>query len=86
MILPIAASATAGDARVTEMTATEIKTLLAGNTISGTWNGSKYKQYFSTDGMTVYLPANDAPDEGRWRVNVQNNTHESWWQSTGWTD
>ena len=67
------------------MSAAEIETLLAGNTISGTWNGSGYQQYFEIGGMTMYLPANGANDAGKWRVNAGDQAYESWWRSTGWT-
>lgn len=67
------------------MGAAEIETLLAGNTITGTWNGSGYQQYFEFGGVTMYLPATGANDAGKWRVDAENQAYESWWRSTGWT-
>lgn len=67
-----------------ELTAAEIETALAGNTIDGDWGG-KYKQYFRDDGFTMYAPEGGSMDEGKWRVNAENNTYDSWWASTGWT-
>ncbi|GAW34535.1 hypothetical protein RA2_01585 [Roseovarius sp. A-2] len=67
------------------LSASEIDTLLAGNTISGTWSGTAYHQYFATDGTTLYVPDGGEDDEGKWRVNADTNEYESWWRSTGWT-
>lgn len=67
------------------MTAAEIEALLAGNTIVGTWSGTAYRQFYATDGSTLYLPEGGRPDEGLWRVNAETNHYESWWRSTGWT-
>jgi len=69
----------------TRLSAPEIEALLAGNTISGTWSGTAYRQYFATDGTTLYVPDGGKADEGQWRVNPDTNDYESWWRSTGWT-
>lgn len=69
----------------TRLTASEIEALLSGNTIVGAWSGNAYRQYYATDGSTLYVPEGGDPDEGRWRVNAQTDEYESWWQSTGWT-
>lgn len=69
----------------TQLSAPEIEALLAGNTISGTWSGTSYRQYFGTDGTTLYSPDGGNADEGEWRVNPETNDYESWWRSTGWT-
>ena len=68
-----------------DLSAAEIEALLGGNTISGNWNGSDYKQYYGPDGFTIYIPASGSNDEGKWRVNTGENTYESWWSATGWT-
>ena len=65
------------------LTAQEIETLLLGNTISGDWGG-QYKQYYGEDGFTMYVPASGDSDPGKWRVNSEENTYESWWEGTGW--
>jgi len=72
-------------AQKVQLDAAEIEELLAGNTIDGTWAGSEYKSYYGADGITVYVPDGGNADEGKWRVNPDNNTYESWWESTGWT-
>ncbi|MBE0454565.1 hypothetical protein [Roseovarius autotrophicus] len=82
--LLLLASLPAGAANV-RLSASEIEALLSGNTIVGTWSGTAYRQYFATDGTTVYVPDGGKPDEGRWRTNPQTNDYESWWRSTGWT-
>lgn len=74
--------ATAGE---TQLTAAEIDALLADSTATGVWSGNGYKQYFSSSGLTVYIPDGGAPSQGRWRSNAATNEYESWWQMTGWT-
>lgn len=71
-------------AQAMQMTAAEIGDVLAGNTITGTWGGNAYSQFFARDGLTVYVPATGKREEGRWRVNAQTDEYESWWRSTGW--
>ncbi len=67
------------------VTASEIKTLLTGNSIEGTWSGDEYKQYFSTSGSTTYAQRGSRETVGKWRVNEQNNKYESWWERAGWS-
>jgi len=82
-----AAPLTAGlpvEAASVRLTAEEIEDLLAGNTIVGTWSGSSYRQYYSPDGTTTYVPGEGRKEEGRWRTDPETNEYESWWRSTGW--
>lgn len=72
-------------ADIVRLTAPEIKTLLAGNTITGTWSDTGYRQYFNTDGTTVYISDEGRVENGQWRLNTETNDYESWWRSTGWT-
>ncbi|MDT8326069.1 MAG: hypothetical protein RQ750_01605 [Roseovarius sp.] len=65
--------------------ADEITKLLSGNTIVGTWSGTRYRQYFDANGTTTYATEGGRPDDGRWRINPDTNEYESWWRSTGWT-
>lgn len=76
--LPVAAAPTSA-------TAEEIASLLTGNTIVGTWSGTRYRQYFDANGTTTYSTEGGRSDDGRWRVNPDTNEYESWWRSTGWT-
>ncbi|SLN29783.1 hypothetical protein ROA7450_01282 [Roseovarius albus] len=68
-----------------QLTASEIEVLLTGNTVSGTWSGTPYKQYYGEGGFTMYVPKGGPPDQGRWRVNHETNQYESWWHMTNWT-
>lgn len=81
VVLFVTSTAVAGE---TLLSAGEISRLLTGNTISGDWGGA-YKQYFDTNGVTVYVPSGRSGDQGKWRVNTENNSYESWWEMTGWT-
>lgn len=67
------------------LNAQDVDTLLRGNTITGTWSGETYTQYFSEDGATVYLQTNRRPEVGRWRVNQGTGEYESWWEQSGWS-
>ncbi|WP_297771347.1 hypothetical protein [uncultured Roseovarius sp.] len=73
------------DADPTRVNASAIEALLSGNTIVGSWSSAPYRQFFKSDGTTIYVPDVGRPDEGRWRVNAETNNYESWWRSTGWT-
>lgn len=63
----------------------EIKSLLTGNTIQGTWFGEEYRQYFKPGGYTIYSPKNSQELEGKWRVNEKTDEYESWWEQSGWS-
>jgi hypothetical protein len=67
-----------------QMNASEIRQLLAGNTIEGAWSGENYRQYFSQDGSTVLVNDDGTRIEGRWRVDPGDGVYESWWRNTGW--
>ena len=77
LVMPAWAQGTPARADVIQLTAEQINTLLSGNTITGTWSGTGYKQYFGDDGMTVYIPDGGAADRGRWRTNTEADTYES---------
>ena len=83
--LAILSFATSPFAAETKLTAAEIDTLLNGNTISGSWSGTAYKQYYGENGSTMYLAEGSPPSPGKWRTNTQTNMYESWWENTGWT-
>ena len=67
------------------VTAAEIKTMLSGNSIEGTWSGDEYRQYFSASGSTTYSQRDARKTVGKWRVNEQTNKYESWWERAGWS-
>ena len=64
--------------------ADEIRAILTGNTIHGTWYGQEYKQYFYEDGRTIYAPKKSQSSSGKWRVDEANDLYESWWERTDW--
>lgn len=80
IVLMLGVPASAEEAMIAE----DIKVLLTGNTIEGTWSGRRYAQYFDPGGLTVYIEEERPPEFGRWRVNSDTNEYESWWQQTNW--
>ncbi len=81
---PVLASEDAPAGNV-QATAAQIDQLLSGNTITGTWSGSTYAQYFADNGVTVYVEEGRPPSRGKWRVKEDTNEYDSWWEQTGWT-
>ena len=67
------------------LTAPEIETLLTGQTISGEWSGTPYRQLFDANGQTIYTPENGRVEYGRWRVNRETDQYESYWERSGWS-
>lgn len=84
LALPLRAGEERDRADIMALNAGQITGLLSGNTISGTWAGTGYKQYFSEGGLTVYVPESGRADQGRWRTNAESGTYESWWRMSGW--
>ena len=82
---PAMAGEDVGTPSTVQLTAEQIETLLAGNTIDGSWSGSGYTQYYGEGTFTVYIPDGGEPDEGKWRIDAEADMYESWWRSTGWT-
>lgn len=72
-------------AETEHLRAQDIEALLSGNTIVGQWSGTAYRQFFGTDGQTIYVATDGRREVGQWRVNPQTDDYESWWRSTGWT-
>ena len=79
------AAATAAPADPVRLSADEIDTLLRGKRIEGDWNGTKYVQVFRDTGGTIYTAEGAPPDPGKWRVNAETDTYESWWERSGWS-
>ena len=46
----------------------EIRTLLTGNTVHGTWAGREYFSYFEAGGWTTYVAVGGSRTDGRWSV------------------
>ncbi|MDU8942279.1 hypothetical protein [Ovoidimarina sediminis] len=72
-------------AETRRLTAAEIEALLSGRKITGAWNGKAYSQTFAATGHTVYIPKGGRPDAGRWRVNPETDSYESFWERSGWS-
>ena len=63
----------------------ELQELLSGNTIVGEWFGNSYRQFFDSDGSTIYAQTGSQSSLGQWRVNPETGDYESWWNSlAGW--
>ena len=69
-----------------QLSASEIKALLSGNTAKGTWFGGHYRQFFESRGYTKYKPVDGPLEEGKWRVNTKTGNYESWWERSGWSN
>jgi len=67
------------------LSAAEIQLLLNGNTAVGNWDDAKYRQFFDTNGMTIFAQEGTRSAVGRWRVDEQNDQYESWWEMSGWS-
>ncbi len=72
-------------AQETRMSADEIARLLSGNTAEGQWEGTAYKSYFAPDGTTIFAPAGADTLTGKWRVNLESEEFESFFDAIGWT-
>lgn len=76
-------SAGAATAEVT-LTAAEITALLSGRTAIGEWNGRPYRQYFDSDGATIYAERDARSALGYWRTDPDTAEYQSWWRGSGW--
>ncbi len=68
-----------------KLNAAEIRQLLAGNTSVGNWDGRSYRQYFATDGTTIYAQKGSRSSLGKWRVDFDKHLYESWWENADWS-
>lgn len=59
----------------------EIRGMLPGNTVVGTWSSKAYQQLFRPDGTTAFKIDGAELDEGRWWVTDEN--YCSWWRGSG---
>lgn len=71
---------TPAQAQSVKLTAGEINVLLSGNTAVGTWDGVDYRQYFATDGSTIYAQQGVRSMLGQWRVDPETDAYQSMWQ------
>src|ERR1700760_4887748 len=71
LLLAVAMSAAApAFADPVKLSGPEIKALLTGNTVHGTWAGKEYWSFFGADGWTTYLAKGGKPADGRWGVSA----------------
>lgn len=66
--LTFAVLASAAEAQSVKLSGDEIDILLNGNTAVGVWDGISYRQYFATDGSTIFAQADARSAHGEWRV------------------
>ena len=66
-------------AQSVKLKAHEIDALLKGNTAIGTWEGAKYRQYFASDGSTIYAQENARSTLGQWRIDAGKDEYQSIW-------
>jgi len=81
----ISSRSLAADDDMQRLSAAQISELLTGNTAIGSWDGTKYRQYFSDSGTTIYAQEGTRSSTGKWRVNKTENVYESKWERTGWS-
>lgn len=78
-LLALLALATPAQAQSVKLQSHEITALLSGNTAVGTWEGTPYRQYFGTDGSTIYAQTEARSTVGQWRVDADLSEYQSIW-------
>lgn len=76
--------ATPTEAEERRLNAAEIEAALSGNTVDGNWKGTPFRQYFGTDGATLYIAEGAEPSPGKWKADAQTDQYCSWWEGSGW--
>lgn len=66
-------------AQAVKLKAHEIEALLSGNTAVGKWEGTSYRQFFGTDGQTIYAQKRARSARGKWRVDAERDEYQSIW-------
>lgn len=79
LIAAAACLATPALAQSVKLKAHEIEVLLSGNTAVGKWEGARYRQYFASDGSTIYAQEDARSTLGQWRINAENDEYQSIW-------
>ena len=46
---------------------------------SGKWEDKLYRQYFNTDGTTIFAQDGSRSAQGRWRINKKTDEYERIW-------
>jgi len=68
LTLLLVATVTPALAAERALSAAETQKLLAGNTVLGTGESGATRQYFDPNGDTLFIAADGAPSDGRWRM------------------
>ena len=71
--------ASTAHAQSVKLTAAQITELLTGNTATGKWQGQRYRQFFSTDGHTIYAQKDARSSVGSWRIDAEIDEYQSIW-------
>ncbi len=79
LILIAALAASPVLAQSVKLKAHEIDALLTGNTVVGTWDGAPYRQFFASDGSTIYAQENARSTLGQWRIDPDRDEYQSIW-------
>ncbi len=81
VLLVVIAMVLAGpaSAQSVKLTAEEITKLLTGNTAIGKWEGNRYRQFFGSDGVTIYAQEGSRSTRGEWRVDAETDEYQSIW-------
>ncbi len=66
-------------AQSVKLKAHEIDALLSGNTAVGTWEGAPYRQFFASDGSTIYAQEGSRSTLGEWRIDTERDEYQSIW-------
>ncbi|MDJ0613845.1 MAG: hypothetical protein QNJ29_09210 [Rhizobiaceae bacterium] len=66
-------------AQSVKLTSEQVAKLLTGNTAIGKWQGKRYRQYFGSDGVTIYVQAGSRSTRGEWRVDRETQEYQSIW-------
>ena len=72
-------TAITAQAQAVKLSGDDIRELLAGNTAIGRWDGTKFRQYFGVDGVTIYAQDGSRPTRGEWRVDDKLQEYQSIW-------
>lgn len=66
-------------AQSVKLTAAQIADLLTGNTAVGKWQGMDYRQFFGSDGATIYAQEGARSTLGTWRIDAARDEYQSLW-------
>lgn len=79
LVVGLALMATTSAAQSVKLGAEQITELLSGNTAVGAWEGVKYRQFFASDGSTIYAQPQARSALGQWRVDSVRDEFQSIW-------